>query len=266
MNKTPYEILGISKGASSDEIKKAYRKLAIKYHPDKPSGDEERFKEVSDAYDKLTNPKRKGQSINFNVDDIFEKYYEFTAGWGSFTDQFNKKYGGKGTDVNTKIEISLQDAYNGTKRTLRVGLDLIEVTIPKGIRDGQKIRIKGKGQRGITSDANGDLIITVSILPHDKFARNENGLYTICEIDLYTAILGGQMTIDVFDKNIRYNIPSGTQNANILRIKGKGFPIFNKENSYDDLYIKIIVKLPTNLSDYEISLFKQLQKIKHNES
>ena len=271
MSKTPYEILGVPKGATADEIKKAYRKLAIKYHPDKPGGDEEKFKEVSDAYDKLTNPKRKSTSkqsghtdfeFEFDINDIFSKYGGFAGGWDSYANQFNKRYGGKAMNVKASIDITLQEAYEGCKRKIQVGLTPIEIKIPKGIRDGQKLRIKGHGQRGITEDKNGDLIITVGILQNDKYLRNENGLYVIHEIDLYTAILGGQMTIDVFGKTIRYNIPSGTQNATILRLKGKGFPIFGKEEEYDDLHVKVIVTLPTDLSEKEILLFNELKKLR----
>ena len=273
MNKTPYEILGVPKGASADEIKKAYRKLAIKYHPDKPGGDEEKFKEVSDAYDKLTNPNRKTSTQNqgssnfefeFDINDIFGNYQQY-GGWDSFANQFNRRYSGKAMDVKATISITLQEAYDGCKRKIQIGLKPVEITIPKGVREGQKLRIKGYGQKGITDDKNGDLIITIEILSNDKFVRNENGLYVIDEVNLYTAILGGQVTIDVFDKKIRYNIPPGTQNATILRLKEKGFPIFGKEDKYDDLYIKVIVKLPTNLSDKEISLFKELEKIGRDE-
>lgn len=272
MNKTPYEILGVPKGATADEIKKAYRKLAIKYHPDKTGGDEEKFKEVSDAYDKLTNPKRKsapGQAghtdFEFDINDIFGKYHEFRGGWDSYANQFNKRYGGKAMDIKATISITLQEAYDGCKRSLQIGLKPVEIRIPKGVREGQKLRIKGYGQRGTTDDNNGDLIITVEILSNNKFIRNENGLYVISEVDLYTAILGGQMTIDVFEKKIRYNIPPGTQNATILRLKEKGFPIFGKDDKYDDLYIKVIIKLPKDLSEREISLFKELKKIREHE-
>jgi len=253
----PYAILGIEPSASQEDIKKAYKKLAKIYHPDMPGGDERKFKEVAEAYEKLTNPQPHTHSADSIFDDLFRS--------GAFTDMFNQRYGwnssGKAANVNMIMNITLEEAYLGTKRNVSVGTKTLLVTIHPGAYEGQKLKIKGYGQRGMTEEQNGDLIINLRVMPHDLFYKDQMGLHTVKEVSLYDAVLGTEDVINVFGTNIKYVIPRGTQNAAILRIAGKGFPVYN-QNTKGDLYIRIIVTLPTDLSEKEIELFNQLKQIR----
>lgn len=257
----PYKVLELDQSATADDIKKAYKRLAKKYHPDMQGGDETKFKEVAEAYERLTNPQYQHSSNGHDMfDDLFRS--------GAFTDMFNQRYGwnanGKAANVNMILHITLEEAYLGTKRNITVGTKTLLVTIHPGAYEGQKLKIKGYGQRGMTEDMNGDLIINIKILPHDIFYKDQLGLHTVKEISLYDAILGTEDIINVFGTNIKYVIPKGTQNAAVLRIAGKGFPIYNQEKK-GDLYIRVIVNLPTELSEKEYELFNQLKQIR-NES
>jgi curved DNA-binding protein len=250
--RNPYEVLGIQKNSSDDDIKKAYRNLAMKWHPDKEGGNEETFKEIAEAYETLSDRNKRrsyDQQNSFHFDDsIFE---DLIRGSG-FNDMFNNRYGfhnGKGSDVKANIMISLEEAYFGTTREIRIGLKTVNVNIEAGIRNGMKLRLKGLGQRGQTEELNGDLILTVEVLEDPNFFIDNVGLHTIQKINAFDAILGLKNTIKVFNKNINYQIPESTQNGKTLRIKEKGFPIYNKPGEFTDLLITIVVEIPENLND-----------------
>lgn len=261
--KDPYSILGIARGASEDDIKKAYRKLAVKYHPDKPGGDEERFKEIADAYDQLTNPKRKAQENPFSGDFDFSTYQDIfehmmrDRGWSG---AFDQQYGSaRGRDVRASLSIPIEDAYYGTKRQINIGLKSVEIVIPAGVKSGHRLRVKGHGQRGYEPDSNGDLIVEISIIDSTKFYLDNAGLHTIAQIDAIDMMLGTDMTIEVFDKIYKFTIPAGTQAGQRLRLRGKGWPVFGRTDERGDLYVTVGVKIPTDLSEEEL---RALEKIR----
>ena len=268
-----YQILGVDKTAQADVIKKAYRKLAKEYHPDKSSGNEERFKEVADAYETLSDPNKKarydqmssnpfggGFGGGFN-DSMFEDLLRNQ----NFSGAFNQRYGfnTKGRNTSGILRISLADAYYGTSRDVNVGMKTIKVDIPPGIKNGQKLRLKGLGQRGQTEELTGDLIMTIDVVNDNNFFIDNQGLHTIKNISLYDALLGGKDKVNCFDKTITFTIPPGTANGKVLRVKGKGFPIYKQAGKFTDLLISIIVDIPTNLDDDDKVLIQKI-KNKHN--
>lgn len=243
----PYSILGVNRNSTDDEIKKAYRNLAMKWHPDKEGGDEERFKEIADAYETIGDSLKRRNYDNRNAFHFDDSIFDDIIKSGGFTDMFNNRYGftnGKGSDVKANIMVSLEEAYFGTTREIRIGLKTVNVNIPQGIKNGMKLRLKGLGQRGQTEDLNGDLILTVEVLEDPNFFIDNIGLHTIQKINVFDAMLGSKSTIKIFDRNITFQVPEGTQNGKVLRIKEKGFPIYNRPNEYNDLLITIIIEIP----------------------
>jgi len=295
-----YKILGVSKDASQDEIKKAYRKLALKYHPDKNPGNkeaEEKFKEINEAYEVLGDPEKRkkydqlganwkqyeqagfenfdwskfggGRTYYYegNLDDIFadtgfSDFFKFFFGDSYFSKKSQKrKKGVRGNDLKTEIEISLEEAYKGTSRIIEVNGEKLRINIKPGIIDGQELRIKGKGAPGLLGGERGDLYLKVKIIPDSKFKRVNDDLYTEVPVDLYTAILGGKINVDTLSGKVSITVPSGSQNGTRLRLKGKGMPKYDKQGEYGDMYIDLKVKLPDNLTPSEIELFKKLKEI-----
>lgn len=277
-----YDILGVPLDASDADLKKAYRKLAIKYHPDKNPDDsaaEEKFKEVNSAYEILTDPKKKmqyqqqqhnpmgtpsGYSTGWTKGgmDMFEEMLRSSG----FSDMFDQRFGfgarGKGRDVRTQIQLTLEEAYYGTERRMNIGVKTLNIKIPKGVRPGQNLRIKGEGQKGASEDKNGDLIVHVDILNKGDFFLDDQGIHTVIHIDLYDAILGSTKKIQVFDRTLNYNIPKGTQNGKTLRIRNKGYPIWKREGYFTDLLISVIIDIPSNLSQAEYRLFEKLKQLR----
>ena len=277
-----YDILGVPSDASDADLKKAYRKLAIKYHPDKNpdnSAAEEKFKEVNSAYEILTNPQKK---IKYQQQsNPYGTPSGYTTGWTqngmdmfeemlrnqNFGEMFNQRYGwgnsGRGSDVQTIMQLTLQEAYYGIERKMMMGVKTLNVKIPKGVRPGQHLRIKGEGQRGHTEDKNGDLIVIIKIMPHATFFLDEQGLHTVIHLDLYDAILGSTQKIQIFDRTLNYKVPRGTQNGKTLRIRNKGYPLWRREEMFSDLLISVIVDIPTNLTQKESALFEKLKELKN---
>ena len=269
--KDPYKILGVDRNADESEIKKAYRKLAKEYHPDKSSGNEEKFKEVADAYDILTDPTKKakfeGNPFSQFNDSFFEEFIK--TGGGGFGNPNFGGFGGRhgfstrGSNVTAQIYITLEQAYYGCNKEIRLGTKTVTVDIKPGIKPGQRMRLKGLGQRGMTDDQNGDLILTVHIQDDPNFYLDKKGLHTIKHIDLYDALLGSKGEVNVFDKIINYTIPKCVKNGTMLRIKGNGFPAYNNPQMAGDLFINILVNLPNELSEDQENLVKKMKDIQN---
>lgn len=289
-----YKILGITKKATEADIKKAYRKLARKYHPDLNPNDkvaEKKFKEINEANEVLSHPENRKKydqyGENWKHAEEFEKaktqqQYQQRSTRSSygrqsqedFSDFFNNMFGGsssrtggrqvkfKGQDFNAELQLDLKDVYKTHKRTLTVNGKNIRITIPAGVENGQIIKIKGHGGQGVNGGPNGDLFIQFSIINHSKFKRDKDNLYATVEIDLYKALLGGEHLIDTFEGQVKLKIKPETQNGTRAKLTGKGFPKYKKEGKFGDLFLTYQIKLPTNLSNKEKSLFEELQKLR----
>jgi curved DNA-binding protein len=287
-----YKILDIDKNASQDDIKKAYRKMARKHHPDINPNDKEaqkKFQQINEANEVLSDQEKRKKYDQYGKDwqhaEHFEKAkqsqgrqaYEggqtFTGDEHDFSDFFESMFGGagggrrggqqvkfRGQDFNAELNLSLQDASKTHQQTLAVNGKSIRITIPAGIENGQVIKIAAHGGAGVNGGPNGDLYITFSIANDEKFKRKGNDLYTSADLNLYTALLGGEMMIDTLDGKVKVKVKPETQNGERIKLKGKGFPVYKKEGEFGDLYVTYNVKLPTNLSEKQKALFNELSK------
>lgn len=296
-----YKTLGVDKNASEADIKKAYRKLARKYHPDVNPNDKEaelKFKEINEANEVLGNAENRKKydqyGENWKHAEEFEKAKqqqysghrqagngsrqyttEGFGGDGDFSDFFESMFGNSGTggfqgrnvrykgqDYNAELHLQLRDVYKKHQRTLTVNGKNIRITIPAGVENGQTIKIPGYGGERANGGPKGDLYITFRISNDTPFKIENSNLYSTVTIDLYTAVLGGEITVDTFDGKVKLKVKQGTQNNAKVKLKGKGFPVYKKEGVFGDLYITYQVRIPEKLTEKEISLFTELQKIR----
>jgi curved DNA-binding protein len=294
-----YKVLDVNKNASQEEIKKAYRKQARKHHPDINPNDKEaqkKFQQINEANEVLSDPEKRKKYDQYGKDWQHAEHFErakqnqggrqsyggqsysggnpFSGGNGEadFSDFFESMFGAsgrsssqqhtkfRGQDYNAEINLSLQDAYITHQQTLSVNGKNIRITIPAGIENGQTIKIAGHGGAGVNGGPNGDLYITFLIANDDKFKRLGNDLYTFVELDLYTAVLGGETAIDTLNGKVKVKVKPETQNGEKVKLKGKGFPVYKKDNEFGDLYVTYNVKLPTNLTAKQKELFSELSK------
>ena len=304
-----YKILGVDKNASQDDIKKAFRKLARKYHPDLNPNDpsaKDKFQEINEANEVLSDPEKRKKYDEYGEHwkhaDEFEaqkKARQHTGGggggfsgfggdggsyWyssdgegfsggdaGGFSDFFESMFGHRGgggrgnagfrgQDFNAELHLSLRDAARTHKQFLNVNGKQVRITIPAGVADGQVIKLKGYGGEGINGGPAGDLYITFKIAEDSVFKRLGDDLYVDVEMDLYTAVLGGEKVIDTLEGKVKLKIKPETQNGTKVRLKGKGFPVYKKEGQFGDLIITYSVKIPTNLTDRQKELFRELQQ------
>lgn len=289
-----YKILGIDKNATDKDIKNAYRKLARKYHPDLHPNDKEakvKFQQINEANEVLSDPEKRKKYDQYGKEwkhaEEYEKARQYqqqsSQSRGSrytnmgadegFSDFFESMFGGfgggsrgrqvryRGEDYTAELQLDLIEAYETHKRTLTVNGKNIRITIPAGIENGQTIKIAGHGGEGINGGPNGDLYITFVIANHPRFKRIGDNLHTTVALDLYTAVLGGEITIDTLTGKVKLKISPETQNGTKVKLSGKGFPVYKKPGEFGDLYVTYEVKIPTNLTQAQKDLFIQLSKL-----
>ena len=293
-----YKILGVDKNATQDQLKSAYRKLARKLHPDLNPDDKqahEKFQQLNEANAVLSDPEKRKKYDKYGKDwengEEYEKYKQSqqtqysSRGNGSaysgasfnaddFSDFFGSMFGNQGNsgrrggstrfrgqDYNTELKLTLEEAYRTHKQTFTVNGKNIRITVNAGVENGQTIKLNGQGAAGSNGGPNGDLYITFVVTDTPQFKRLGNDLYATKEIDLYTAVLGGELQFDTLDNTIKLKVAAGTQSGTKIRVKGKGFPIYKSEGQYGDLYITYQVTIPTDLNEKQKELFTELSKI-----
>jgi len=309
-----YDILGVSRDADEKEIKRAFRRLARKHHPDVNPGDpgaEERFKEINEAYEVLSDPEKRRKYDQLGADwsrwqqaggrpgdfdwsqwttgapggqrvyvrqGTPEDLEDLFGGASPFSDFFAQIFGGMGTgaapggfeyrarpqrgqDYGQELEISLREAYRGTTRILQKDGRRLEVKIPPGAHTGTRVRMAGEGRPGAAGGEAGDLYLRVKVAPDPQFERKGDDLYVTVPVDLYTAILGGEVRVPTLSGPVMLTIPAGTQNGRVFRLRGRGMPHLRQPGQHGDLYAKIDVRLPTDLGPRQRELLEELQRI-----
>jgi curved DNA-binding protein len=279
-----YKVLGTDKNATAEDIKKAYRKLARKLHPDLNPNDKEaskKFQQINEANEVLSDPEKRKKYDQYGKDwqhsDQFEKQSQQRQRQSAqdfsdsdFSSFFESMFGEsgrgrsikfKGQDFESTIHLSLIEAMETHQQTLTLNQKSIRVTIPAGIADGQIIKLKGYGAPGANGGPSGDLYLTMQIAKHPNFKRTGDDLFTTAKIDLYTALLGGETIIHTLKGQLKVKVKPETQFGAKVRIKGKGFPLYKKEGQTGDLYITFEVQLPTNLTDKQKELLTELSKL-----
>jgi curved DNA-binding protein len=308
-----YQVLGVDKKSSEKDIKKAFRRLARQYHPDvnpdNPQA-EERFKEVNEAYEVLSDSEKRQKYDQLGADwhrwqqmgggqgdydwsrwtsgrpggGVHVRYgrpedMEDLFGGGSpFSDFFSQIFGGtgggrgrggyqynappqRGQDYEQPVEITLQEAYQGTARVLQKEGQRLEVKIPAGAKTGTRVRMSGQGGKGMSGAPAGNLYLRVTILPDAHFERKEDDLYTTVPVELTTMVLGGEVRVPAMTGDVVLTIPAGTRNGRTFRLSGKGMPRLRQRDQYGDLYAKVEVELPTKLTSRQRELFEELRKL-----
>jgi len=291
-----YKTLGIAKTATPKDIKNAYRKLARKFHPDLNPNDKEakkNFQQINEANEVLSDPEKRKKYDRYGKDwqhaEEFEKAkqyqeqssnsrgarYSEARSEGDFSEFFESMFGGaasagrnrqvkfRGEDYNAELHLDLLDAYKTHKQTLTVNGKNIRITVPAGIENGQTIKISGHGGQGLNGGPNGDLYITFSIANHPEFKRLGNNLYSTVDLELYTALLGGEIMMDTLNGKVKMKVRPETQNGTKVKLKGKGFPVYKNDGQFGDLFVTFNIKIPTNLTDKQKALFTELSKLKN---
>lgn len=303
-----YKILEVDKKASEDEIKKSYKKLAKKYHPDvnKSPEAEKKFKDISEAYNVLQDPEKRRKYDNLGSDytsytqrggssDGFDwsQWYNsqsqannprsgqtindiFDNG-GSVSDFFERIFGStnrnpfsksaqpqKGENYEMNVELTLEEAFNGTARLLTINNEKMEIKFKPGVKHDQVMKITGKGYPGKNNGKNGDLLIKIKINEHNKYERDNDDIKMEALVDVITLILGGEAKVGTISGQLKITIPPESQNGKTLKLKGQGMPSYSDNSKRGDLYLKLIAKLPSKLTEREKELFEELKEINKN--
>ena len=303
-----YKVLGLEKTAGQEDIKKAYRKLARKYHPDLNPNDKEankKFQQINEANEVLSDPEKRKKYDQYGKDwehaDAFEQARKENAGRSSrpgngagfsqsfdpsgfsgadddhFSDFFESLFGGagsgsrggaggrqsafKGNDYQAELHLTLDEAYSTHKRIITINGKDVRITVQAGVENGQVIKLKGYGAPGRNGGPAGDLLLTFVISDHSRFKRLGNDLYTTVSLDLYTAILGGETTVETMTGKVKLKVKPETQNGSKTRLKGKGFPEYKKEDAFGDLILTFDIQMPVNLTEKQKELFRELEKL-----
>ncbi len=300
-----YRILGVNRNASQEEIKRAYRRLARQFHPDVNPGDkaaEERFKEINEAYQVLSDPQKRRQydvlgsgwrqwqrgAAPGGFEDFARQWFsqagpgvqyvdlEDLFGRGSLADLLEMFFNvgrprartayrraRRGRDMEVAVELTLEEACHGATRRIRRGDGrVITAKIPPGARTGSRIRLSGQGEPGRGGGPPGDLFLTITVKPHPVFRQEGDDLRRDLDLDLYTAVLGGEVTVETLDGPVRLKIPPGTSSGKIFRLRGKGMPRPGKPDRRGDLYVVARVQVPSRLSARERKLFEELARLR----
>jgi curved DNA-binding protein len=285
-----YKLLGIDKKATTRDIKTAYRKLARRFHPDLNPNDKnanKNFQQINEANKVLSDPvKRKKydqygeewqQAEQFDKQKQYQEQssakrgarYQSAQNEGDFSDFFESMFGGsgrsrqtryRGEDYTSELKLDLMDAYSTHKQTLTVNGNKIRITIPAGVDNGQTIKIPGHGGKGRNGGPDGDLFISFLISNNSKFRRLGDNLYLSVVLDLYTAVLGGEITLDILKGKVKLKVKPETQNGSKVKLKDKGVPVYKYEGKFGDLFITYTVKIPTNITEKQKVLFTELSE------
>ncbi len=292
-----YKALNITKAASPEEVKKAYRKLARKLHPDLNPDDKDaqkKFQQINEANEVLSDPEKRKKYDQYGKDwqhaDAFEQSRQsqgarggsyqgggrpFGGGDEDFSDFFSSMFGGaggggrsrgqsqfRGQDFKSELHLSLRAAAETHKQAISVNGKNIRITVPAGVANKQEVKLKGHGGPGVNNGPNGDLYITFVIANDPEFKRVGDNLYLNREIDLFTAVLGGDVMIDTLNGKVKLKVQPETQNGTQVRLKGKGFPVYKKEDKFGDLIVTYQVKIPTQLTEEQKEGFRKLAELK----
>ncbi|QNF35693.1 J domain-containing protein [Adhaeribacter swui] len=299
-----YKILEVDKKASKEEIKKQYKKLARKYHPDVNPGNkeaEEKFKAINEAHEVLSDDEKRQKYDSLGADwqryqqtggrtggfDWAQYAQDANAGGGRYTYQteeegsdfsdffssiFGSMGGGgrrssmrsKGQDYSAELTVFMEEAFHGVKKTFTLHDKSLRINIKPGVEDGQVIRLKGNGGPGRNGAEPGDLYITLRVPADPRFTRQGNDIYIDAQVPVYRAALGGDFFVDTLDGQLKLKIKPETKNGTLLRLKGKGFPVYNQPGQFGDLYVKVVLQLPEALTDKEKELFQQLAQLRND--
>lgn len=291
-----YDVLGVEKGASQDEIKKAFRKQAKRYHPDANPDNpeaERRFKEINEAYEVLSDPKKRqqydafgsgfggfqgfpgGNSQNpyqgqqYDAGNLEEILQSFFGGFGGFTgarpegfrtrDAARDTSPARGQDIEQPVTISLREAYEGAVRLITKDNRQLRATIPRGAGTGTRVRLTGEGGPGPFGGPNGDLYLIITVEADPVFEREGDDLTVDVPVDIFTAMLGGEVQVPTLSRPVKLRIPAGTSSGRRLRLTGKGMPVLRQADKLGDLYARIQITVPAQLSPQQQALVEQLR-------